>query len=115
MSVARVLVPPQAKRGELVEIRIAIQHPMETGFRFDNAGKSIAKNTINNFVCRYNGAEVFRAEMGSGIAANPYLQFYLVAQDSGNVEFAWVDDGGEKGSASAAIQITSGSCEGVKR
>lgn len=106
MSVARILVPPQARRGSLVEIRIAIQHPMETGFRMDNLGKVIPKNTISNLVCRYNGADVFRAEMGSGIAANPYLQFYMVAQDSGNVEFSWVDDAGEKGSASARIQVS---------
>jgi sulfur-oxidizing protein SoxZ len=106
MSVAKILVPPQAKRGELVEIRIAIQHPMETGFRMDNNGRVIPKNTVSNLVCRYNGAEVFRAEMGSGIAANPYLQFYIVAQDSGDVEFSWVDDRGEKGSASGAITVT---------
>jgi len=105
MSVARILVPSQAKRGEVVEVRIAIQHPMETGFRMDNNGRAIPKNTVSNLVCRYNGAEVFRAEMGSGIAANPYLQFYFVAQDSGNVEFSWVDDAGEKGSASSAITI----------
>ena len=106
MSVAKILVPPTAKRGELVEIRIAIQHPMETGFRMDNNGRVIPKNTVSSLVCRYNGAEVFSAEMGSGIAANPYLQFYIVAQDSGNVEFAWVDDRGEKGSASSAIQVS---------
>ena len=105
MSVARVLVPAQAKRGDVVEIRIAIQHPMETGFRFDNGGKSIPKNTINKLVCRYNGAEIFSMEMGSGIAANPYLQFYMVAQDSGSVEFSWVDDRGEKGAASSAIAV----------
>lgn len=105
MSVARLLVPSQAKRGDVIEIRIAIQHPMETGFRMDNMGKVIPKNTISNLVCRYNGAEVFRAEMGSGIAANPYLQFYLIAQDSGNVEISWVDDAGEKGSASSAITV----------
>lgn len=106
MSVARLLVPASAKRGELVEIRIAIQHPMETGFRMDNMGKVIPKNTISNLVCRYNGADVFRAEMGSGIAANPYLQFYIVAQESGPVEFSWSDDRGEKGSASAALKVT---------
>ncbi len=105
MSVAKILVPSQAKRGEVVEIRIAIQHPMETGFRMSNLGKVIPKNTISNLVCRYNGADVFRAEMGSGIAANPYLQFYIVAQDSGNVEFSWADDAGEKGSASSAITV----------
>ena len=105
MSIAKILVPSQAKRGELVEIRIAIQHPMETGFRMDNLGRLIPKNTISNLLCRYNGADVFRAEMGSGIAANPYLQFYMVAQDSGNVEFSWVDDVGEKGSASSVITV----------
>ena len=106
MSIARILVPPQAKRGEMVEIRIAIQHPMETGFRMDNNGKVIPKNTVNNLLCRYNGVEVFRAELSSGIAANPYLQFYMVAQDSGKVEFTWVDDRGETGSASAMIEVT---------
>ncbi len=105
MSVARLLVPSQAKRGEVVEIRIAIQHPMETGFRMSNLGKVIPKNTISNLVCRYNGADVFRAEMGSGIAANPYLQFYIVARESGNVEFSWADDAGEKGSASSAMTV----------
>jgi sulfur-oxidizing protein SoxZ len=106
MTVARILVPKLAKRGELVEVRVAIQHPMETGFRMDNNGKVIPKNTISQLVCRYNGAVVFSAEMGSGIAANPYLQFYFLAQDSGNVEFAWQDDAGEKGAASAAIVVS---------
>ena len=105
MSVARILVPPSAKRGELVEIRIAIQHTMETGFRMDNNGKVIPKNTVNNLTCRYNGVEVFRAEMGSGIAANPYLQFYIVAQYSGNVEFAWVDDRGERGQVKRTLTV----------
>ena len=107
MSLARLQVPPNAKRGDIIEIRVAIQHPMETGFRRDNFGKAIPKNTINNLVCRYNGAEVFRAEMGSGIAANPYLQFTIVAEASGKVELDWVDDQGEKGSASAAIDVAS--------
>ena len=39
---ARVQVPKQAKRGEVIEIRIAIQHPMETGFRLDDGGREIA-------------------------------------------------------------------------
>lgn len=106
MTVARILVPPSAKRGELVPVRIAIQHPMETGFRMDNNGRVIPKNTISNLVCRYNGVEVFRAEMGSGIAANPYLQFYFLAQESGKVEFNWTDDAGEKGAASSVISVT---------
>ena len=103
--VARVQLPREAKRGEVIEVRIAIQHAMETGYRYDHAGKPIPKNVINTLVCRYNGAEIFRAEMGSGIAANPYLQFYATAEASGEFEFSWVDDAGERGSARAPITV----------
>lgn len=104
--VARVQTPKSAERGEVIEIRIAIQHPMETGFRFDTMGKAIPKNVINRLVARYNGAEVFRAELGSGIAANPYLQFYTVAEASGELVFEWVDDNGNRGQERTTISVT---------
>lgn len=102
---ARVQVPKQARRGEVIEIRIVIQHVMETGYRLDNFGRAIPKNVINNLVARYNGVEIFRAEMGSGIAANPYLQFCARAEASGEIEFSWVDDAGERGSERASITV----------
>ena len=105
MALARIQVPAQAKRGELVPVRVAIQHPMETGFRYDNMGRAIPKNVINTLVCRYNGEEVFRAEMGSGIAANPYLQFYVRAAASGELTFEWTDDAGERGAERAALTV----------
>jgi len=105
MALARIQVSEQAKRGELVTVRVAIQHPMETGFRFDNMGRPIAKNVINTLTCRYNGVEVFRAEMGSGISANPYLQFYMRAAASGELVFEWVDDAGERGTERASLTV----------
>jgi sulfur-oxidizing protein SoxZ len=104
--VARVQVPKEVKRGELIPVRIAIQHPMETGFRFDHMGRTIPKNVVNSLTCRYNGAEVFRAEMGSGISANPYLQFYARAAESGELVFEWTDDAGERGSERVAITVS---------
>ena len=103
---ARIQMPKQATRGQVVEIRIAIQHPMETGFRRDDGGREIPKNVINKLVCRYNGVEVFRAEMGSGVAANPYLDFFVVADASGELIFDWVDDNGMTGSERAPIVVT---------
>lgn len=104
--VARVQVPKEVKRGELILVRIAIQHAMETGFRYDHMGRTIPKNVVNTLTCRYNGVEVFRAEMGSGVSANPYLQFYTRAVDSGELVFEWSDDLGERGSERAAITVT---------
>ena len=103
---ARISVPQNARRGDSIEIRIAIQHPMETGYRTDDVDTSIPKNVINKLTCRYNGAEVFRAEMGSGISANPYLSFFIVAANSGELRFDWVDDSGVTGSERAAILVT---------
>lgn len=103
---ARVKVPEKAARGEVIAVRVAIQHPMETGFRYDNIGRTIPKNVINTLVVRYNGAEIFRAEMGSGIAANPYFQFHTIALESGELEFSWVDDAGNRGEARAPIAVT---------
>jgi sulfur-oxidizing protein SoxZ len=103
---ARVQVPASAQQGEVIELRIAIQHPMETGFRYDNDGRAVPMNVINSLVARYNGVEIFRAELGSGIAANPYLQFYLKAEASGEIEFSWVDDAGERGSERARITVS---------
>lgn len=102
---ARVDVPRQARRGEIIQIRIAIQHPMETGYRPDNFGRRIPKNVINSLVCRYNGVEVFRAEMGSGISANPLLQFHAVAEASGEFVFEWVDDAGQCGTERAMLTV----------
>ncbi len=102
---ARVKVPERAARGEVIPVRIAIQHPMETGFRYDNVGRTIAKNVIHTLIVRYNGTEIFRAEMGSGIAANPYLQFHTVAMESGEIRFSWADDAGQTGEARVSIIV----------
>ena len=106
MAVARIQVPKEAKRGELITVRIAIQHPMETGFRYDHSGRPIPKNVVNTLTCVYDGMEVFRAEMGSGVSANPYLQFYTRATASGDLVFEWVDDNGARGSERVAITVT---------
>ena len=106
MPNARIAVPPTAKQGEVIEIRIAIQHPMETGFRFDVNGRAVPKNVVNQLVCRYNGAEVFRAELGSGVAANPFVEFHVVADRSGTLVFEWIDDAGVRATESAAIKVS---------
>ena len=92
MASARILLPERITRGEVVEVRIVIQHPMETGFRSDAAGKRIPRNAIHSLVCRYNGVDVFRGTLSPGIAANPYLRFFTRAVDSGELELWWLDD-----------------------
>lgn len=103
---ARVQLPERIVKGEVVRVSLLIQHPMETGYRTDETGRKIPKNAIRSLSCRYNGVEVFRAEMSPGIAANPFIQFPTVAAESGELEFTWVDDAGQRGTARQTIAVT---------
>ena len=94
MARALVTVPASAKRGEVIEIRALIGHPMETGYRPGADGKVLARDIIRRFVCRYNGEQVFAAELHPAMAANPYLAFHTVAMASGTLEFRWEGDNG---------------------
>lgn len=106
MADARIQVPAQIKRGEPFEVKLIIRHAMETGYRLTDDGKPIPRNVIREVICRYNNVEVFRAETSSGLSANPYLSFYLTAQDAGELVFEWVDDTGTKGSERAAVAVS---------
>ncbi|MGH9429579.1 MAG: thiosulfate oxidation carrier complex protein SoxZ [Terriglobia bacterium] len=95
MANTRIQIPAKIKRGDVVEVRLLIRHPMETGFRHDNVGRPIPQNVIKLVTCRYNGEEIFRAELFSGVAANPYLVFFTTASKSGELEVTWTDDTGQ--------------------
>jgi sulfur-oxidizing protein SoxZ len=105
MARALINVPPKAKKGELIAIKTLISHEMETGYRHDNVGKPIPRNIITQFVCTYNGLEVFRADLYPAIAANPFITFYTIATASGTFEFKWTGDNGFAQTETANITV----------
>jgi sulfur-oxidizing protein SoxZ len=90
----RINVPSTAARDEIFQVRSLITHPMNTGLRKDEQGKIIPRKIINSFTCRYNGEIVFKTELHEAVAANPYIEFYVRARDSGTLEYIWEEDGG---------------------
>lgn len=104
---ARVVVtfPKQARRGEVIEIRTLAGHAMETGFRHAQNGERVPRDIITRFSCRYNGVEVFRAELHPAMAANPLIIFSTVATESGTLEFSWTGDNGYAAAHSAALSV----------
>ena len=105
MASALINVPAKAKRGDIIEIKTLMSHIMETGYRRTATGEIIPRNIITSFSCRYNGETVFAVRMSSGIAANPYLRFFVTARESGTLDFEWVDDAGIRGTAQAAVKV----------
>jgi len=102
---AVVNVAAATKRGEIVEIKALVRHAMETGFRRTQLGALIPRDIIRQFVCSYNGVEIFRAELHPAIAANPLLTFTTVATESGTLVFRWSGDNGFTVTESTAITV----------
>lgn len=94
MARTLITIPPGVKRGDVVEIRTLIAHPMETGHRNDGEGRLVPRDILRRFRCEYDGVVIFEAELHPAIAANPYLAFTTVAQASGTLRFVWEGDQG---------------------
>ncbi len=94
MARTLITVPKTARRGDIVEIRALVGHPMETGYRNDADGRRLPRDIIRRFSCHYDGELVFSAELFPAISANPYLAFHLVANRSGTLQFRWEGDNG---------------------
>ena len=105
MARALINVPAKAKRGEIVEIKTLIQHEMETGFRVGPNGQAIPRDIITDFICKYNGEEIFRADLHPAISANPFFTFFTVATESGTISFEWSGDNGFAVSETATITV----------
>lgn len=108
MSLAQRLlltVPSSARRGELIEVKALAQHPMENGFRHDQNGQRVERDQLRHVACRYNGVEVFSADLHTGVAANPLIQFRLKVLESGTLTVVWSDDEGRTSQTSARIEV----------
>jgi len=105
MASALINVPKRAKAGEIIEIKTLMSHIMETGYRRTATGEVIPRDIITSFSCRYNGVEIFHADLFPAIAANPFITFFTVATESGKFDFEWIGDEGFSETASASITV----------
>ena len=90
----RVRMPTTAKAGETIEVKTLIRHEMETGQRKDAAGNIVPRKIIKQFVAKFNGSEIMKADWHSAVSANPYQSFFVRVPETGTFEFSWIDDDG---------------------
>lgn len=90
----RIKLPKTATKGEVLEIKTLITHPMESGQRKDSNGQTVPRQIINKFICKFNGKQVFSADLFPSLSANPYIVFNVKVEESGAFEFIWNDDDG---------------------
>ncbi|MBF0418980.1 MAG: thiosulfate oxidation carrier complex protein SoxZ [Magnetococcales bacterium] len=103
----KVRVPTTpVKKGEMVNIKTMIQHPMESGLRKDKeSGETVPAHFIVSVKAVYNGKPVLDAVWTGAVSKNPYLGFTLRAEKTGPVEVIWKDDKGQEFKASETITV----------
>ncbi|MBO1075429.1 thiosulfate oxidation carrier complex protein SoxZ [Roseomonas marmotae] len=102
---ARITLPASARRGEVVTVRVLVRHPMERAV--DAAGLTpVPRKILHTLRVTYAGEEVFHMVLSPGIAANPYLEFTTVATETGDLVFAWEEDGGTIYRREARLVVT---------
>jgi sulfur-oxidizing protein SoxZ len=102
---ARLIVPTTAKRGERIEIKLSILHPMETGLRRKDDGALVPKNVIETLTIIYGDSTLFEAQLGTGVSANPYFAFSFLPAASNTVTARWIDSLGIAESVSSKITL----------
>ena len=102
---ARLIVPPLVTAGEEFQVRLLIQHPMETGFRRDVEGSLIEANLLESLSLDFDGQPVFTARSMNALTANPFLVFVVAVKQSGSFNARWRDQRGNVGSISANLRV----------
>ena len=106
MTNVLINAPKTAKKGEVIELKALILHPMETGFRPGTNGRIIPRNIIERFTASWNGNEILRMDLSPAIAANPFVSFFAVATESGKITFRLTGDVGFAVEESVAIDVS---------
>ncbi len=83
--------------GDVADIKVLMNHPMETGQRKDaKTGELVPAHYITEVVAKLNGADVLKAGMGGGVSKNPYLGFKVKGAKAGDkVVVSWKDNKGD--------------------
>jgi sulfur-oxidizing protein SoxZ len=101
----RIKLPKHARKGEIIQVKTLISHPMENGLRKNRDGSVIPRKIINNFACEFNGKPVISCDLDTAVAENPYFQFAARIEASGTFRFTWRDDDGSTISADENIVV----------
>ena len=91
--------------GDAANIKVLMNHVMETGQRKDaKTGQLIPAHFIQTVSAQVNGKPVLEAQWSQAVSKNPFLGFKVKGAKAGDkVTVSWADNKGEKNSADAVI------------
>ncbi|HSD60990.1 MAG TPA: thiosulfate oxidation carrier complex protein SoxZ [Burkholderiales bacterium] len=91
--------------GDVVDVKVLMNHPMETGQRQDpKSGQKIPVHFIQTVTATLNGKTVLDAQWSQAISKNPFLGFKVKGGKVGDkLVITWVDNKGDKRTDEVAV------------
>lgn len=84
-------------QGEIAEIRILMQHPMETGLRRTDSGQVVAAHFIQSFAVSHNGRPLIDGQLNTAVSKNPLFAFRARGIKAGDkLAVRWTDNTGDQ-------------------
>lgn len=91
-------------KGDVAEVRVLMSHPMETGQRKDNDGKTVPAHFIQTMSITLNGKTVVSGQLGTSVSRNPVFGFKIKGAKAGDkVAVSWADNKGDKRTDEATV------------
>ena len=85
------------QQGDVTEIRVLMQHPMETGQRKNDQGQTVPLLCIRTFTLMLNGKLMLEGQLNTSVSKNPLFTFKAKGVKTGDkLSVAWVDSSGDK-------------------
>jgi sulfur-oxidizing protein SoxZ len=91
--------------GDVVQVRVLMSHPMETGLRKDADGRLVSAHFIERVTFTYKDRTVLSAQWGPAVSRNPYLSFKFRGAAKGEkLTISWVDSKSDTRTDEAVIE-----------
>lgn len=103
MATKTIRAKARVKNG-LIDVKLLIKHPMETGLRKTKDGKAIPAKFIQEVMAVSGGKTVLKAEFNTAISKDPYLSFAFVGDENESVSIQWVDNTGDTDQLDVAVR-----------
>lgn len=91
--------------GDVADVKVLMNHPMETGQRKDaKTGQNVPAHFINSVIATLNGKTVLDSQWSQTVSKNPFLGFRIKGAKAGDkLVVSWVDNKDDKDSIHAIV------------
>jgi thiosulfate oxidation carrier complex protein SoxZ len=104
LKTPRVRLPRAVRAGEAFEVRLLMEHPMETGLRREG-GRAVPRDMLRSLAVTCDGETIFEAVFRNGTAANPFHVLHLRLDRTAELAFTWTDERGQTARVSQRVTV----------